>query len=71
MKKVVRLALLLALTFLAAWSSTPKPAYALPLCDGLDGHRCSVPGKTLTCISQGGVGACNCDRVERIWECFG
>ncbi len=75
MKKVVRLALLLALTFLATWSSTPKAAYALPLCDGLDGHGCSVPGRTLTCVwsqqSGGGVGACNCDRVERIWECFG
>jgi hypothetical protein len=72
LKKVIRLAVLLGLTFLATWSSAPKLAYALPLCDGLDGRHCSVPGRTLTCLwSQGGNGACNCDRVERIWECFG
>jgi len=71
MKKAVRLVLLLALTFLASWS-TPKLAYALPLCESFDGRACITPGKTISCLwgSGGGNGACNCDRVERIWECF-
>lgn len=71
MKKVIRLAVLLGLTFLASWYSAPKLAYALPLCDGFDGRTCVTPGKTITCLwRDGGGGACNCDRVEKIWECF-
>ncbi|HEX4965115.1 MAG TPA: hypothetical protein VF173_30180 [Thermoanaerobaculia bacterium] len=70
MKKVIRLALLLGLAFLASWGSAPKNAYALPLCDGFDGRACTVPGKTIPCLwRQGGGGGCICDRVEHIWEC--
>ena len=70
MNKVIRLALLLSLTFLACWSSAPKVAYALPLCDGFDGNGCSVPGKTIPCLwRQGGNGACFCDRTTHRWEC--
>ena len=70
MNKAFRLALLLGLAFLASWSSAPKVAYALPLCDGFDGNACSVPGKTIPCLwRQGGNGACFCDRTTHIWEC--
>ena len=71
MKKAVRLALLLAVTFLAAWSSAPKLAYAQPLCESLDTKPCAQPGKVQICLwgSGGGNGSCYCDPTLRKWEC--
>ena len=73
MNKAIRLALLIALAALASWSSTPRAAYALPLCEGLDMHSCSTPGKTIPCLwgSGGGNGACYCDPASHSWNCGG
>lgn len=72
MNKAYRLALLLALIALASWSSMPKAAHALPLCDGLDGNSCSTPKKTIPCLwAGGGNGACTCDPTLHKWECLG
>jgi hypothetical protein len=68
MKNAFRLALLLALAFAAFWMSTPKPAYALPTCDNLDGRSCLREGQGIACNwLGGGGGACVC--FEGTWSC--
>ena len=72
MSKSVRLALLLALTALAAWTSMPKAAYALAVCDNVNGRACFQANRTLQCTwsGGGGVGICICDADSLTWDCF-
>jgi hypothetical protein len=58
--KIIRLALLLGLALLASWSSTPKPAYALGSCRGLNGGFCTTPGHAIPCLTGSGTGVCVC-----------
>ncbi len=71
MNKALRLALLLSLTALASWTSTPKAAYALPTCNNLQGFHC-FPPRSIQCnwIGGGGAGFCTCDSETSTWDCF-
>jgi hypothetical protein len=66
MNKAVRFVLMLALVALAAWTSTPKAAYALPLCNSLNGHACFRANQKQACAD----GYCSCDPGTLTWDCF-
>ncbi len=72
MNKAVRLALLLSLIALTSWISMPKAAYALPVCNNINGRACLTPNKTWQCtwIGGGGEGVCICDSETLTWDCF-
>ncbi len=70
MNKATRFSLMLALAALAFWSSLPKAAYALPLCDNLQGSSCPTAGRTIACLwAGGGNGTCTCDANTLTWDC--
>lgn len=65
MNKSLRLALLLALTALASWVSTPRPAHALPTCSSINGRACFT--QSIQCNGSG-AGFCVCESGR--WSCF-
>ena len=67
MRKSLRLALLLALTALASWISTPRPAHALPTCSSINGRACFT--QSIRCNGSG-AGFCICDSATHTWDCF-
>lgn len=71
MNKAVRFALLLALTALAAWTSTPRAAHALPVCGNINNRACPNLNQSLACTLPGGdFGVCLCDPDTHKWDCF-
>jgi len=71
MSKALRFALMLALVALAAWTSTPKAAYALAVCSNLSNRACFKPNQTIGCTLAGGdLSFCLCDPDTHAWDCF-
>lgn len=72
MSKTIRFTLMLALVALAAWTSTPKAAHALPVCNNIQGRACSPANRTLSCTwsGGGGIGLCICDADLGTWDCL-
>jgi hypothetical protein len=69
MSKTIRFTLMLALTALAGWTSTPRPAHALPTCSSINGRSCFVANRSTQC-NGGGAGFCICDSETLTWDCF-
>jgi hypothetical protein len=65
LSKTIRFALMLALTALASWVSTPRPAHALPTCSSIDGGACFT--HSIRCNGSG-AGFCVCENGS--WSCF-
>ncbi len=72
MNKAVRFVLMLALVALAAWTSMPKAAHALPVCNNLDGFECLKPNSSIRCtwVGQSGAGICICSASTLTYNCF-
>lgn len=72
MSKSVRLALMLALTALAAWTSAPRAAHARPTCNSLDDFECLTPNSHIQCtwVGQSGAGFCTCNPSSLTWHCI-
>ena len=72
MRNAIRLVLLLAFALAASWAPTPKPAQALPVCEGFDALPCNSPGRRIFCVwldgSGGGLCVCNSETLH--WECL-
>ncbi|HEX4961582.1 MAG TPA: hypothetical protein VF173_12130 [Thermoanaerobaculia bacterium] len=71
MNKTFRLALLLGFAFLASWTSTPRPAHAIPSCESLASNVCTVPNSDRSCVwSDGNRGSCSCSARGQFWNCI-
>lgn len=67
MKSSIRLALAALALVLTALASASRPAYALPLCDHINGWACFKPNQVQQC--NGSPGWCYCDPDTLHWEC--